>query len=74
MDDEGKVSVEKILKQTAHSATQSKVRNNQKTYSDQIIQSHKDSEDTSGSKRKLSEEGYTQLAKMVSLFGSYELQ
>lgn len=76
MDDEGKVSVEKILNQTAHSAALSEVRNKEKTYSDEIIQSHKGSKDRSSGKRKLSEEAYTHLTKifqMVSLFVNSEL-
>lgn len=70
MDDEGKVSVEKILNKTAHSAALSEVRNKEKTYSDKIIQSHGG---RSGGKRKLSEEDYTQPTKKsqkVSFFGS----
>lgn len=64
MDDEGKVSVEKILNKTAHSAALSEVRNKEKTYSDKIIQSsHGGSKNTNGGKRKLSEEDYTQPTK-----------
>lgn len=73
MDDEGKVSVEKIWNKTAHSAALSEVRNKEKTYSDTIIQSHGGSKNTSGGKRKLSEEDYTQPTKKsqkVSFFGS----
>lgn len=69
VDDEGKVSLEKILNKTAHSAALSEVRNKEKTYSDKIIQSH----GGSGGKRKLSEEDYTQPMKKsqkVSFFGS----
>lgn len=63
MDDEGKVSVEKILNKTAHSAALSEVRNKETTYSDKIIQSHGGSKNTSGGKRKLSEKDYTQPTK-----------